>query len=218
MTIHQNHYSHSQQILLYCPARTQSNKTVHSCPSSYTTSPLVFVLTLFHICPFYIWPFLFFLNFAISLFAKMKMPRTQAPLLAPSSTPLSWSSLASFRWLSLLSPTFRWKKGEKYKRIVLQAYDWAEDGEEPAQVDLSRVTTPHALYLAEVIVKLNGEILPNLLSLHKIPRFFRLFVDVRLSLGKWLPSSAKRLRQAHRWASQCCEGDPHSFCDTFVCV
>merc|ERR1719209_2713105 len=30
-----------------------------------------------------------------------------------------------------------------------QAYDWAEAGEEPAQVDLSRVTTPHALYLAE---------------------------------------------------------------------
>ena len=68
--------------------------------------------------------------------------------------------------------------------IVLQAYDWAEDGEEPVQVDLSRVTTPHALYLAEVIVKLNSEILTNLLSLHKIPRFFRLFVDVRLILGK----------------------------------
>ena len=60
--------------------------------------------------------------------------------------------------------------------IVLQAYDWAEDDKEPVQVDLSRVTTPHALYLAEVIVKLNSEILTNLLSLHKIPRFFRLFV------------------------------------------
>ena len=69
-------------------------------------------------------------------------------------------------------------------RIVLQAYDWAEAGEDPAQVDLSRVTTPHALYLAEVIVQLNSEILPYLLSLHKIPRFFRLFVDVRLILGK----------------------------------
>lgn len=159
MTIHQNHYSHFQQILLYCPARTQSSKTVHSCPSSYTTSPLVFVLTPFHICPFYIWTFLFFLNFAISLFAKMKMPRTQAPPLVPSSTPLSWSSLASFRWLGFPSSTFRWKKGEKYKRTVLQAYDW-EAGEEPAQVDLSRVTTPHALYLAEVIVQLNSELLP----------------------------------------------------------
>ena len=115
MTIHQNHYSHSQQILLYCPARTQSSKTVHSCPSSYTTSPLVFVLTLFHICPFYIWPFFVFL--AISLFAKMKMPRTQAPPLAPSSTPLSWSSLASFRWLGFLSPTFRWKKGDSIREL-----------------------------------------------------------------------------------------------------
>ena len=68
--------------------------------------------------------------------------------------------------------------------IVLQAYDWAAAGEDPAQVDLSRVTTPHALYLAEVIVQLNSEILPYLLSLHKILRFFRLYVDVRLILGK----------------------------------
>ena len=62
MTLHQSHYSHSRQILLYYPARTQSNRTVHSCPSSFTTSPLVLVLTLFQICPFYIWPFFVFLK------------------------------------------------------------------------------------------------------------------------------------------------------------
>ena len=86
-------------------------KQLHHFPSGICTYPFfIFVHFIFDL-------FLFFLNFAISLFAQMKMPRTQAPLLAPSSTPLSWSSLASFRWLGFPSSTLRWKKGDSIREL-----------------------------------------------------------------------------------------------------
>ena len=37
---------------------------------------------------------------------------------------------------------------------IIQAYDWGDPEVEPSRVDLSKVTPPHALYLAQVIYSL----------------------------------------------------------------
>ena len=49
------------------------------------------------------------------------------------------------------SPRCEIRRGIASIFLVIQAFDWGNADVEPSQVDLSKVTVPHALYLAQVI-------------------------------------------------------------------
>ena len=78
----------------------------------------------------------------------------RAPRRAPSCTPLRSSCPESFRWVTPLTHRYVVRRSSFETFPVIQAYDWGDPEVEPSRVDLSKVTPPHALYLAQVIYSL----------------------------------------------------------------
>ena len=135
---------------------------------------------------------------------------------APLFTPPSSSSTASSRWLLENRPDAficEIRRGIASIFSVIQAFDWGNADVEPSQVDLSKVTVPHALYLAQVISTCQemSRCKDTLLLFD-----MTLIIDIcgqtfEMVLGKRLPCATRRLCKACRPTSKCGQGQLYLF-------